>query len=208
MKGLLLKDFYIIKDALIIQLIMLSVIGGAMSFVIDTSVLIVMSTVVFSLMSSTVIISDKTSKWGMFATTIPLSNTQVIRSKYILGILLIAVGLILGLILVVSTKAILGGFEIESVLENTLIGVAISLSSSSVSIPLSILFDDKKQVIAIIFSVVIPVIMFVFAIFVASKFSDLQGNITLLLYTIFSIGLIMFITSWAIAPRLLNNRVL
>lgn len=206
MKGLLLKDFYVIKDTLIIQLVILFVICGAMSFVIDTSVLIVMSTVIFSLLSSTVIISDKTSKWDMFATTIPLSNKKVIRSKYILGVLLIVVGLILGLILVVSTTAILGDFDIESIFENTLIGVALSLSSSSVSIPLSILFDDKKQVLAIIFSVVIPVIIFAFAIFVASKFSDLQGNMNSLLYTIFGIGLIMFITSWAIAPRLLNNR--
>ncbi|MGL5259896.1 MAG: ABC-2 transporter permease [Lachnospiraceae bacterium] len=204
MKGLLLKDFYVIKDAMLIQLIMLSVIGVGMSFIIAPSVFIVMSAVVFSLFSSTIIIHDKTSKWDMFATTLPIPNTQVIRSNYIVSTLLIALGLLLG----VLVATVLGEFNFERIFQHILIGAAMSLSSLSVSIPLSILFDDKKQVIAIVLSFVIPVIVFAVAIFATSEFTGLQENMTSLLYMVFGIGLIMFITSWVIAPKLLSNRKL
>lgn len=204
MKGLLLKDFYVIKDAMLIQLVMLSVIGVGMSFVTVPSVFIVMSAVVFSLFSSTIIIHDKTSKWDMFATTLPLSNTQVIRSNYIVSTLLIALGLLLG----VLVTTVLGEFNLERIFQHILIGAAISLSSLSVSIPLSILFDDKKQVIAIVLSFVIPVIIFAVAIFATSEFTGLLENMASLLYMVFGIGLIMFITSWVIAPKLLSNRKL
>ncbi len=206
MKGLLLKDYYTIKDTLLIQLITLSAIGVGMSFAITPLVFVVISTSTFSLFSSTAIVSDKTSGWNMFSNTIPISKEKVIRSKYLLNILLILVGLFLGVILSLSMSLIMGDFESDKLFMFVLVGLSISLSSTSTSIPLSILFDDKKQVLAMLFSILIPTILMVATLLVTSLFIDLQQNIMTLAYLMFGVGVIMFLFSLFVAPTVLSKK--
>lgn len=206
MKGLLLKDYYTIKDTLLIQLITLSAIGVGMSFAITPLVFVVISTSTFSLFSSTAIVSDKTSGWNMFSNTIPISKGKVIRSKYLLSILLILVGLFLGIILSLPMSLIMGDFERDKLFMFVLVGLSISLSSTSTSIPLSIFFDDKKQALAMLFSIVIPTILMVAALFVSSLFMDLQENIMILAYLMFGVGMVMFVFSMLFVPSILSKK--
>ncbi|MFI3257237.1 MAG: ABC-2 transporter permease [Spirochaetales bacterium] len=206
MKGLLLKDFYVIKDTLFIQLIILSAIGVSMSFAITPLVFIVISTGTFSLFSGTAIVSDKTSGWDMFSNTIPISKAKVIRSKYLLSILLILVGLFLGVILSLLLSLIMGGFESDKLFMFILVALSISLASASTGIPLSILFDDKKQVLAMLFSILMPTVLMVAVLFVSSMFMDLQQNIMMLAYLMFGVGVIMFVLSLLVAPTILSKK--
>lgn len=205
MKGLLLKDYYTIKDTLLIQLITLSVVGVGMSFAITPLIFVVIATSTFSLFSSTAIVSDKISGWNMFSDTIPISKEKVIRSKYLLSILLILVGLLLGLILSISMSLIMGDFESNKLFMFVLVGLSISLSSSSASIPLSILFDDKKQMLAMLFSILIPSILMVATLLAASMFIDLQQNLMTLAYLMLGIGVVMFVFSMLFAPSILSK---
>ncbi len=206
MKGLLLKDYYTIKDTLLIQLIMMLVIGVAMSFTITSLVFIVISTSSFSLFSSTAIMSDKVSGWNMFSNTIPIPKVKVIRSKYLLSIFLILIGLFLGVALSISMSLIIGDFDSEKLFMFVLVGLSISLSSASTSIPLSIFFDDKKQVLAMLFSILIPTILMVVALYISSIYMDLQENIMLLAYLMFGVGVVMFVLSLIFAPSILSQK--
>ncbi len=138
MKGLLLKDYYVLNDTLFIQLVMLSAIGAAISFVISPLVFIVISTTTFGMFSSTCIVSGKTSKWDMFAATIPISKEKVIAGKYVFNTLLVAIGLLLGILITLITSAFFGSFDFAQLLQYIFVALTISLSSSGVSIPLSV----------------------------------------------------------------------
>ncbi len=206
MKGLLLKDYYVIKDTLFVQMMILLAIGIAFSFVITPWVFVVISATTFSLYSSTSILSDKTSKWDIYVNTIPVSKEQVIRSKYLLNVLLTATGLLLGLVLATVTSGLLGQFSFEEMMQYSLIALSLSFASASASVPLSILFDDKKQILTMLFSVLIPTVMLALALFIASRFINLQENMLAMAVLFCVTGIIMFLLSLWIAPTLLGKR--
>ncbi len=66
--------------------------------------------------------------------------------------------------------------------------------------------DDKKQILAMLLSILIPVATFVLTLFVASRFIQLQENMMTISYCMFGVGMVMYIVSWAIAPKMLANR--
>ena len=59
MKGLLLKDFYIIRSGLLILLLTFVFVGAGMSFLISPLVLIVIFTVTLSFQSAVTVQTDK-----------------------------------------------------------------------------------------------------------------------------------------------------
>ena len=66
MKGLLLKDFYIIRSGLLILLLTFVFVGAGMSFLISPLVLIVIFTVTLSFQSAVTVQTDKSSQWDSF----------------------------------------------------------------------------------------------------------------------------------------------
>lgn len=66
MKGLLLKDYYLIKSVLYIILVVFAVVGIGMSFLTSTWVLTVIATVMLGMISVTTINMDRNSGWKKF----------------------------------------------------------------------------------------------------------------------------------------------
>lgn len=71
MKGLLLKDYYLIRSILYIIFVVFAVIGIAMSFLTSTWVLTVIATVMLGMISVTTINMDKSSGWRKVSVTLP-----------------------------------------------------------------------------------------------------------------------------------------
>ena len=63
MKGLLLKDYYIIKSSLLILAVVFVVIGASLSYLSTPWVLTVLATVLLGMIVTTTITLDKTSGW-------------------------------------------------------------------------------------------------------------------------------------------------
>ncbi len=94
MKGLLLKDYYLIRSVLYIILAVFAVTGIGMSFLASAWVLTVMATVMLGMISVTTIQMDKHSGWRKISAVLPVSRKAVLDSKYILYILLSGAGLL------------------------------------------------------------------------------------------------------------------
>ena len=87
MKGLLLKDYYLIRSVLYIILAVFAVTGIGMSFLASAWVLTVMATVMLGMISVTTIQMDKHSGWRKISAVLPVSRKAVLDSKYILYII-------------------------------------------------------------------------------------------------------------------------
>jgi len=61
MKGLLLKDYYIIKSSLLILVVVFVIIGASLSYLSTPWVLTVLATVLLGMIVTTTITLDKTS---------------------------------------------------------------------------------------------------------------------------------------------------
>ena len=82
MKGLLLKDYYLIKSVLYIILVVFAVVGIGMSFLTSTWVLTVIATVMLGMISVTTINMDRNSGWKKVSIVLPVSRTAVLDCKY------------------------------------------------------------------------------------------------------------------------------
>ncbi len=206
MKGLLLKDFYIIKNGLIVLVAMLLFIGTGISIVVDPWVFIIIAATMLSMQSATTIISDKTSNWNMFSATVPLSKKAVFSSKYLLNFILSLVGLLIGSMISTTISLFSSSFDLQMLCIFICFGVVISLMPSSVNIPLSILFDTTKQTIGMLISYTITVIVITLSVWIPSLFINLEENILLMGFIAAVISLIIYIASWLIAPSILSKR--
>jgi len=207
MKGLLLKDYYVVREVLYIQLILLLFIGAGMSFAISSAgVPIIISIMTLGLCTTASTNTDKNCKWDMFSRTAPLPKNAVVSSKYIQNILLVLLGMILGIAQTVIITSFTNPSSIVDIVVFVLVGVALSLLSSSVNIPASILFDGTKQVLAMLLSIIFTTIIFIVTLVVAKQFIDLKENMLSLTVILASISVVLYVASWIIAPKLLSKR--
>ena len=98
MKGVLLKDFYIAKSNILVTIVSLIVLGFGLSFLLETSALLILAPVASTTAVFISITSDAGSKWNKNVITMPVSRNQIISEKFIFYILLAAAGLMTALI--------------------------------------------------------------------------------------------------------------
>ncbi len=203
MKGLLIKDYYVIKDTIFIQLITLSVVGFSMAFLSSAEVFITMAITCFSLFTSTAITADKTSKWNIFSSTIPVSKINTISSKYWLNNILILLGVLLGLVITTIILLVGGEFVFSELTPYILLGLYVSFSSSSINIPLAFVLNEKQQIIAMFLSVGFSTCLFAGTSYLASFFTDLQSIKLNIVYILLALSLVSYTVSWIISPKII-----
>lgn len=76
---------------------------------------------------------------------LPVSRTAVLDCKYVLYLLLIGIGLLLGVILGVVASIIKGQIDYQSMMLFVGISVAMALFSGSMTIPLTFLLSEEKK---------------------------------------------------------------
>ena len=74
MKGLLLKDYYIIKSSLLILAVVFVIIGASLSYLSTPWVLTVLATVLLGMIVTTTITLDKSSGWIKTVLTTQISR--------------------------------------------------------------------------------------------------------------------------------------
>ncbi|MGO1043235.1 ABC-2 transporter permease [Clostridioides difficile] len=96
MKGLLLKDFFVIKSSTLILLIGFAVFGFGISFYAPPFVLTLIASIILGQFVTTTIYSDRKSGWLKTSVTFPISRQAHISSKYFMYTLLCIFGIIFG----------------------------------------------------------------------------------------------------------------
>lgn len=200
MKGLLLKDFYIIRSGLLILLLTFVFIGAGMSFVISPWVLIVIFTVTLSFQSAVTVQTDKASHWDRFSVTLPVPRKQIISSKYVMYLLLSLAGLGMGAVISIVCAWLQKSFDAESLLLYSSLAVTVSLLPGSISIPCSFLFDEEKSMIGMILAYMITSGIIAVVVFLFSKYGNLQENTGMVISILAIISVILYIVSWLACP--------
>lgn len=158
MSGLLIKDFLVLKKQLRIlgiTLIFYAILGTSMD---DMRIFISsMLVFVFSMLISTSFSYDDYAKWDSYALSMPVSKAQLVKSKYILSLLLIGIGMVLAvlmyfLISIIKKQAVL----ITDFISFAAIGTA-ALIFASIILPLIFRFGAER---ARIFTMVVAAVPF------------------------------------------------
>lgn len=196
MKGLLLKDYYLIRSILYIILAVFAVIGIGMSFLTSTWVLTVIATVMLGMISVTTINMDKSSGWRKISVVLPVSRKTFLDSKYILYLLLSGIGLFLGITLSVIVSVFKGQLDYNSMLLFISISIAMALFSGSMTIPFAFLFSEEKSMLGLIIAYPFSAAVFVGAALLIDNKIIACGLVAVA-------GILLYTISWLIARKLI-----
>ena len=188
MKGLLLKDYYLIRSTLLFNLIVFVVIAAGMSFLVSTWVLTVPT-----------INLDKSSGWRKVSCVLPVSRKTIVDSKYALYLLLSGAGLVLGFVLGGAAALLKNEPDSASMLIFAGISVAMALLSGSISIPCNLLLSEEKSIISLILAYPLSA-----AVFIAA--SLLTGDRLVTCAVTAVLGVILYAVSWIFSRKFIARR--
>ena len=199
MKGLLLKDFYIIKSLLLIILVEFVAVGTGLAFLASPYVLIVLATVMLGMISVTTINSDKTSGWAKLSVTLPVSRQTLISSKYLMYVLLSAAGLAAGTLLSLVISFMFREFDPEKIFLFISISITLCFLSGSSMIPCYFIFNEEKSILGSLISYPLAAGIFV-------VLSLLFDNMLLMSITCICASALLFFISLNMASKCITNK--
>lgn len=153
MKGLLLKDWYVLKKDCR-ALLLVSAVFLAVSLVESTAFLFSLyPCLLASLLPVTLLGYDEKSGWERYSCTMPCSRAQLVSAKYLISLFALCAMLLLGGLLQAIRQLISGSFVAADFAVMLILLFAISLLSAAISLPALFRFGVEKGRIAYYFMI-------------------------------------------------------
>lgn len=206
MKGILLKEMYIAKSNILVTVVSLVVLGFGLSFLLETSALLVLAPIASTTAVFISITSDAGSKWNKNVITMPVSRSQIIGGKYFFYLILAVLGIIAALI-PCGILALFGmDITIQSLCLYGAIGMSATLLAGGISLPCAYLFDPEKSQIVFMMSFMASTGMIVALVFLINVFIRVKDNILVVFYIVFAVAALCFFISYKIAVKVYQKR--
>ena len=161
MKGLLRKDFYVVRKNLLLMGLMFAIVGSFIAAITSPWILAILGAVMLGSLSVSTIISDKSAQWDRFSASLPVAGRTVVSSKYLLYGLLSLTGLLLGTVLAALLCLVLRSWDTELLWFQISVGITVSLLSGSISIPCGLRFAEEQATVAMMLSYAVTSAVFV-----------------------------------------------
>lgn len=161
MKGLLRKDFYVVRKNLLLMGLMFAIAGGFIAAITSPWILAILGAVMLGSLSVSTIISDKSAQWDRFSASLPVAGRTVVSSEYLLYGLLSLAGLLLGTVLAALLCLVLRSWDTELLWFQISVGITVSLLSGSISIPCGLRFAEEQATVAMMLSYAVTSAVFV-----------------------------------------------
>ena len=197
MKGLLLKDWYVIRKVYWTYLLIILVFSGVYVWADGRSSMIWYPCFIAQLTVVSLMSYEEAGKWSQFAGTLPYTRAQIVSEKYILSLL--AAAFVLGLIVAARGLRMLRGVNVEA-LQNLLGLLNLNLIYGTVCLPMIFRFGREKGML--------------FAGCLAGVFTGIGGfllaerQIDLSAAWVTGIAVVLFVLSWLASLRIYQKREL
>ena len=206
MKGVLVKDLYIARSNILVTIVSLVVLGFGLSFLLETSALLVLAPVAATTAAFISITSDAASKWNKNVITMPVSRNQIIGEKFLFYILLAVLGMLTALV----PCAVLACFSMDITLHSLLlygsIGMSATLLAGGISLPCAYLFDPEKSQIVFMMSFMASTGIITGLVLLINLVFPVKENILLAFHIVLIISVIWFFISYRIAVKVYQKR--
>lgn len=206
MKGVLVKDLYIAGSNLLVTIVSLVVLGFGLSFLLETSALLVLAPVAATTAVFISITSDAASKWNKNVITMPVSRNQIIGEKFLLYILLAVLGLLTALIPCVVLACFGTDITLHSLLLYGSIGISATLLAGGISLPCAYLFDPEKSQIVFMMSFMASTGIITGLVLLINLVFPVKENILLAFHIVLIISVIWFFISYRVAIKVYRKR--
>lgn len=206
MKALLLKDFLAMKSQLkmIVSILLLFVV---VSFFLQDSFYLILSIFIFGTIQVTTSFTyDEMSNWDQYANTLPLEESEIVKSKYVLSLLLSIGTLLLFSPILLLINHLTKGLPLFDLLPIIALLATGSLMIMSLLLPIYIKFGTQKGRLFLFLIVILPIIGFNASIsFILDQLPPIE-TIQKLSYVSPIFGAILFILSYILSVKLYETK--
>ena len=208
MKGLLLKDWYMVNKYCRAYLL-IAVVFIAVSFFSDDNMFFVFyPCLLCGMIPVNLLAYDERSRWMQYSGTLPYTKTQIVSGKYLIGLfaqlaVLVATGV--GQAMKMSVE---GDFAFENFAVLMLLMLIVSTLSSSICLPFVFKLGVEKGRTAyyIMIGFVCGASVLASSILRGQLMSEIQPNLILALVAIIGVG--VYILSWYLSVMFFRKREL
>lgn len=200
MKGLLLKDWYVLKSSWGYYLLLLAVF---IACGIKDSFFVFYQYIFVGIIIMSLIAYEEKEKWEQYAATLPYTKAQVVSEKYILCLCLGAVTLLLNLIVQTSFMLFSHTYDTDKLLLMLFDFLPIALLPAAILLPFIFKFGMHKG--RFVFYFVIGVFCVVSSAFLTEKSPVLFQNSRILTIVV---TCVLYAVSWFLSIAFYKNREL
>jgi ABC-2 type transport system permease protein len=155
-KGLIIKDFLVLKKTGRVFLMILGLYLVMTIFMnTDMGPLMVF---ICGMLSISTFAYDEQAKWDSFALTMPISKRDLVRSKYVLAVILCFIGAMAGVILSVASNLDAPFIDWSGILMASGIALCASYLFNSLALPLLYKFGAEKSRVILLACYAVPLI--------------------------------------------------
>lgn len=205
MKGLILKDWYLmIKYCK--SFLLLIIVFTAVSFSGEENAFFLMyPCVMASMLPMTLCSYDEREKWCTYSLTLPVSKTQYVSAKYILGLIInIAVVIAIGAALACRMLSF-GSFDMVSYMSTLGVIAASTILLPSILMPFVYKFGTEKARIAYMGAIVVAfTLSAIFSTIAPEAGFSLGSGVGIALMVV--VLVVAYAVSWFISVKLYNKR--
>ena len=206
MKGLLLKDWYMVKEYC--RTYLLIAVGFiALSFFSDNNMFFVFyPCMLCGMIPVNLLAYDERSRWMQYSGTLPYTKKQIVSGKYLIGLLAQLAILIATGVGKVVKMSVAGGFVFGDFAVLMLLLLIVSTLSSSISLPFVFKLGVEKGRTAyyIMIGFVCGASVLSSSIFRGQLMTEIQPNLILAVIAIVGIG--VYILSWYLSVSFFRKR--
>ena len=206
MKGVLLKDLYIAKNNIVVTVVSLIVLGFGLSFLLETSALLVLAPAVSTTAVFISITSDAASGWNKNVITMPLSRGRIIGEKYAFYSILAVFGVLAALIPCGILEMIGADITVSSLCLYGAIGMSAALFAGGISLPCAYLFDPEKSQIVFMMSFLASTGIIMLLVLFTNLFIPVKDHILLAFCIVLVISVLWFFAAYRIAAAIYQKR--
>jgi hypothetical protein len=205
MKGLLLKDYYMIKKYCRSYIFILIIFLAISYFIESNPFFILYPTLIAGLIPVTLISYDEREKWDIYCNTLPYNKNQIVSGKYLIGFLLQFLVAIISSVAQGIKMISLGTFIWNDFLLLSGTIFVVGLIGPSFLLPFIFKLGAEKGRIA--YYIIIGFI-FIFITLISEKVFDLANTLTPKNYLIIVIitSFSLYFISWFISIKLYKTR--
>lgn len=206
MKGLLIKDFYMMKKYCRAYLL-IAVVFIAVSFFAEENLFMTFyPCLLCGMIPVNLLAYDERSHWMEFSGTLPYTKAQIVSGKYLIGLmtqlaLLVVTGVAQGI-----RMAMAGSFALQDFAVLMLLMLCVSTIASSITMPFVFKLGVEKGRVAyyVMVGVVCGGIVVASSIFRGQMQSDIQANAPLTVVALVCIGI--YALSWYLSVVFYQKR--
>lgn len=206
MKGLLLKDFYMMKKYCKSYLLIVAVFAAA-SLASDTNLFFLFYPCMLCGMIPVNLLGyDERSRWFQYSGTLPYTKAQIVSGKYLIGLMVQSMILILSGITQAVRMSVRGTFVLGDYLALMEMVLIVSCVASSFSLPVMFKLGVEKGRIAYIVMIGVVCGVSAMASGLFNTFLQMEVSFNGMLLLLCVIGIAVYILSWYLSIVFYNRR--